>query len=136
MTPALLLRIAGLVALLQGAAHGLLVVFATPKHGPREVAVVHAMQTERFDFLGSLRSYWDFYFGYAMAAAGACFVEAALFWLLAGLAGGGAGSLRPIVALFVVANLGHAAVARKYFFITPIVPDLVIALLLGLALVV
>ena len=65
MTPPLLLRIAAVVALLQFAAHLLLVVLASPKHGPEEVAVVETMKSHRFDFLGAKRSYWDFYFGYA-----------------------------------------------------------------------
>jgi hypothetical protein len=32
-------------------------VRATPKHGAEEVAVVHAMQSHRFDFAGASRSY-------------------------------------------------------------------------------
>ena len=64
MTPTMFLRIGSVVALVQFAAHTLLFVSSAPKHGPEETAVVEAMKGHRFDFMGSMRSYWDFYFGY------------------------------------------------------------------------
>jgi len=67
--PSLLLRFASGIALVQFAAHTLLFAFSSPKHGPEESAVVEAMKAHRFDFAGSLRSYWDFYFGYGLEAA-------------------------------------------------------------------
>ena len=133
MTP-LLLRTASIVALLQGLAHTVLIVSATPKHGPDEVAVLGAMKAHRFDFLGSMRSYWDFYFGYALFVALTCVIEAVLFWQLAGLAAAHPALARPIVALFCGANIAFALLAAKYFFVTPIVPDVVIAVCLGVAL--
>src|SRR5260370_34106024 len=77
------LRIAAIVALLQFAAHTSLIIFSSPKHGPEEVAVVQAMKSHRFNFLGSQRSYWAFYFGYALEAAVICLIEAVLFLQLA-----------------------------------------------------
>lgn len=133
MTP-LLLRIASVVALLQGLAHTLLIVSATPKHGPDEIAVLGAMKAHRFDFLGSMRSYWDFYFGYALFVALTCVIEAVLFWQLADLAASHPALARPMVALFCGANIGFALLAARYFFVTPIVPDVVIAVCLGVAL--
>ena len=133
MTP-LLLRTASIVALLQGLAHTVLIVSATPKHGPDEIAVLGAMKAHRFDFLGSMRSYWDFYFGYALFVALTCVIEAVLFWQLAGLAAAHPALARPIVALFCGANIAFALLAAKYFFVTPIVPDIVIAVCLGVAL--
>jgi hypothetical protein len=38
------------------------------------------------------------------------------------------------VGLFILANLAHAILCWNYFFITPIVLDVVIAFCLGLAL--
>src|SRR5258708_12558210 len=84
MTATTFLRIAAIVALLQFAAHTSLIIFSSPKHGPEEVAVVQAMKSHRFNFLGSQRSYWDFYFGYALEAAFICLIEAVLFWQFAG----------------------------------------------------
>lgn len=134
MNPIVLLRLASVVALIQGGAHTLLVVFGAPTHGPTEVAVVEAMKGHRFNFLGSARSYWDFYFGYALFAAFNCAIEAVLFWQLARMGGEPASLVKPVIALFVVANLGYAILAWKYFFLTPIVPDLAIAICLGLTL--
>jgi hypothetical protein len=135
MNPVILLRLASVAALIQGAAHTLLVVFGAPTHGPTELAVVEAMKAHHFNFLGSARSYWDFYFGYALFAAFNCAVEAVLFWQLARIGGEQAPLVKPVIALFVLANLGYAVLAWKYFFITPIVPDIAIAICLGLALV-
>src|SRR6266581_4174942 len=86
MKPTVLLRIASVVALVQFAAHTLLFVFSSPKHGPEESAVVEAMKAHRFDFIGSMRSYWDFYFGYGLEPAFFCLLEAVLFWQLATIA--------------------------------------------------
>lgn len=127
-----LLRTTSILALLQGCAHTLMFLRAVPRHGPEEIAVLEAMKFHRFDFLGSVRSYWDFYFGYGLFAAFNCFVEAVLFWQLAALASAGAAT-RPIIALFCLANVGYALLCWRYFFITPIVPDVAIAICLLLA---
>jgi hypothetical protein len=129
------LRTASVVALLQGLAHAWLFMTATPRHGQAELDVVESMQSHSFSFGGAMRSYWDFYYGYGLMAAATVFVEAALFWLLASAARANGAAVLPIVVLFIVANLVHAALAWRYFFITPIVPDLIIAaLLVGAAL--
>jgi hypothetical protein len=135
VTSAILLRIASVVAVLQCAAHTVLILFSSPKHGPEEVAVVEAMKAHKFDFLGSKRSYWDFYFGYALMAAVVCFVQAVLFWQLAEFADVSQPLVRAVTALFLVANVVHALLAWRYFFITPIVPDIVIVVCLALAFV-
>ena len=136
MTAPTLLRVTAVVALLQFVAHGLLFVRARPTHGDAEVAVVTSMKATRFNFGGSMRSYWDMYFGYGLEAAFICLVEAVLFWLLAGVAGTAPAIVRPIVALFLVANVAHAILMTRYFFLVPMVPDILIALLLGWTLVI
>jgi hypothetical protein len=133
-TPAVFLKLASIVALLQFAGHGWLFVFASPKHGAEEVAVIEAMKTHRFDFLGSMRSYWDFYFGYGIEAAFVCLIEAVLFWQLAAIAGTNRAAVRPIVALFLLANVGHMFLVGRYFFLTPMVIDGAVAACLALAL--
>ncbi len=120
----LLLKVAAVLALLQGIAHATLIVFASPKHGPEEVAVIETMKSRRFDFLGAQRSYWDFYFGYALIAAIICVVEAVLFWQVAGL---GVDAIRLVASVLVAYNLAHAVLAWRYFFITPIIADLLIS---------
>jgi len=127
MSTSLLLRMAAVLAAVQGTAHGALFVGAKPHHGAKEVAVLDAMRSNQFDFAGATRSYWDFYYGYGLQAAGACLVEAVLFWQLARIAESYPTLTRPIVALFILVNVGHAALTAHYFFFLPVVFDLMIA---------
>ncbi len=130
------LRIASLVALLQFLAHTFLLVTYVPRHGPEEVAVVEAMKAYRFSLGGVVaHSYWDLYFGYGLMAAVNCLIEAVLFWQLAGLARSNPSRIKPIVGLFLAANLVHAILVGKYFFLViPMVTDVLIAICLGVAL--
>jgi hypothetical protein len=136
MTTSTLLRVTAVVALLQFFGHAALFVRAKPTHGDAEVTVVAAMKAHRFNFGGSMRSYWDMYFGYGLEAAFICLVEAILFWQLATIAGTTPAMERPIIALFLVANLAHAILVTRYFFLVPLVPDILIALLLAWAMVI
>jgi hypothetical protein len=129
----LLLRLAGTLAVIQGAAHGTLIAIAQPRHGDEEVAVVEAMRTHAFDFGGAVHSYWEMYFGYAMMVAGTCVAEGVLLWLLAPLAKAEPRRLRPVLLLLVAANVGHAALVLRYFFPLPLVFDALVALCLLLA---
>lgn len=129
MTATVLLRIAAALAALQGIAHGALFISAKPRHGEAEVAVVTAMKANAF-FRGGL-GYWDYYFGYGLIAAAVCLVEAVLFWQLATIAATRPLLVRPMVALFVVWNLAHAALLARYFkFPLPMAFDAIIAGLL------
>lgn len=126
---ALILRAAGTLAIVQGSAHGTLILLAAPKHGPDEVAVVEAMKDHAFDFAGSSHSYWDMYFGYALMVAGACVAEGLLLWLLAPLVSEPR-RLQPILLLLIVANLAHAALVLRYFFLLPLIFDALVAALI------
>src|SRR5579859_323440 len=130
---ALILRAAGALAAIQGLAHGTLILIAQPKHGPDEVAVVEAMKDHAFTFGGSLHSYWDMYFGYALMVAGACVVEGLLLWLLAPLVTEPK-RLRPILLLLIAANIAHAALVLRYFFLLPLIFDALVAALIALSL--
>lgn len=134
MKPDVLLRIASAVAGLQFVAHTLLFVRSAPRHGAEEVAVRDAMKSHRFDFLGSQRSYWDFYYGYGLSAAFVVLIEAVLFWQLASLARSSPSAVMPMVALFLCFNIGHLILMWRYFFITPMIPDALIACCLGVVL--
>lgn len=129
----LYLRIASVIALLQFVAHTTLILRYQPKHGPEEVRVVQTMKAYAFRFGGTAtHSYWEMYFGYALFAAFNCLVEAVLFWQLAGMMP--AAGVRPIVALFLVANVVYALLVARYFFLLPLYADVAIAICLGLAL--
>lgn len=135
MKPAMFLRIASIVALVQCVAHTYLLVSYVPTHGPEEVALVEAMKLHRFNFGSTVHSYWELYFGYGLFAAVNCLIEAVLFWQLAALAKTDSVRIRPIVALFLLANVGYAILVWNYFFLTPIVPDTAIVICLGLTLI-
>src|SRR5260370_41344365 len=91
------------------------------------------MKSHRFNFLGSQRSYWDFYFGYALEAAFICLIEAVLFWQLAGGASTSPLLIRPIAGLFFLFNAVLVLLVWRYFFITPMIPDVLIMASLGFA---
>ena len=123
MRAAAVLRLAAVLALVQCAAHAALFLTAAPHHGAEEAAVVAAMRDHHFLFSGLSRSYWDFYFGYGLLAALVVLVEAVLFWLLAGIAAEAPKRARPIIVLFILYNIAHAAILSRYFFPLPIVMD-------------
>ena len=134
---AVLLRIVAVLAFVQFIGHGTLFVRARPTHGPEEVAVVTAMKGTAFRFSAAPRTYWDMYFGYGLEAAFVCLIEAVLFWQLAAIATRDASLVRPIAALFLLANIAHLALLARYFaFIVPMVFDALIGVgLLGVVVV-
>lgn len=127
MSAAAFLRAAAIIAVVQWVAHTTLFVRATPTHGSEESAVIATMQSHSFDFAGAARSYWDFYYGYGLMAAFVVLVEAILFWQLAGSTATAPTLVRSIALLLVAYNIGHAMLAARYFFVTPIIPDVLIA---------
>jgi len=133
-TPALL-RITSVLSFVQFCAHTAMFVTYAPSHGAEEVSVVETMKAHVFRFGGVAHSYWELYFGYGLMSAMNCLIEAVLFWQLAGLARKSPALMRPIAALFLVANVGYAILVRIYFFPLPGYFDLAIAVLLGAAIV-
>lgn len=126
----LLTRIAAGVALMQGLAHGILFVESKPHSAP-EASVVAAMRDTHFLMGGALHSYWQMYFGYGLMAAASCLFEAALLWFIAPLARDNPVAFRPLAATILAANVVHALLVLRYFFLVPLVPDSIIMLLLA-----
>jgi hypothetical protein len=121
----ILLRIASGLAFLQGLAHAYAIATYVPHHGPAELAVVSAMRTQFFHFGGPwAHSYWELYSGYGWLAAVQCFVEATALWIAA--AWSEKVNTTPLVWLFIVSNLVHAALVLHFFFLTPLYPDLIV----------
>ncbi len=135
MSAAMWMRAASVVALLQTAGHAWLFLKAKPAHGPAEVEVVELMRARAFSFGGAVRSYWDFYWGYGLMVILTCAVQGVLFWLLAKAMTRDPRGLRPVAALYLVAYVGHALLAWRYFFITPVIPDVIVSACLLLAVV-
>ena len=129
-----LLQIAAALATLQYFAHALLFLRAKPSHGREEADLVERMKGQRWKFSGFTRSYWDFYFGYGLLAILWGIVEVIILWQLVSLANDGSVSVRPVVATLLGANIAHAALTLRYFFLQPVLFDLLIAIVLALAL--
>jgi len=130
--PALFLRIASVSALVQAVLHTIGGVFGKPGPGAAQAAVL-AMQSNSFMVVGHPRTYFDFYIGFGLAITIFLAIGAGVFWQLSSLAKNGTYRLRPIIATFLVGYLALVVDAQAYFFIGPVICDVLIALCLGLA---
>lgn len=133
LRPHILLRAASILALL----HALLNTFAGLLSGTSdnraEVAVLNAMKALRFDAMGSSRTYWDFYFGFGLFLTVSMALISALLWQFASLAKTESAIARPLVGSLCAAFIAFAILSGLYFFIAPLVLEVFIAIILGLA---
>ena len=108
MKPHVLLRMASALTL----AHALLNSFAGLLSGTsknqEEVSLLNAMKALHFDAMGSLRTYWDFYFGFGLFLTVNLLLLSALLWHLASLV-----KVEPAIARPFVGLLDEAATRRK-----------------------
>ena len=118
-------------------AHALLNTFAGLLSGTsknqEEVALLNAMKALHFDAMGSLRTYWDFYYGFGLFLTVNLLLLSALLWRLASLVRVEPATARPFVGLLCIAFFAFAVLSWLYFFIAPLVVEAMVALLLGLA---
>jgi hypothetical protein len=133
MSATLFLRIASVLSLINCTLHTIGGVFGKPKHGAEEIAVIETMKAHTFDVMGSMRAYWDFFFGYGLLTTVVLFVQAVLFWQLASFVKTSPAVIRPIVALFFFNCVVTAILCWKYFFAGPAITQLLIAACLGIA---
>jgi hypothetical protein len=134
MRTVLFLRIASVLTLVHAALHTIGGVFGGAAPGAQQAAVT-AMQINQFQVMGVTRTFWDFYMGLGLAGSVSMTVEAVVFWQLGSLAKTDALRLRPILATFLIGFLGVAVVFYRYFFVAPVITEILIALCLGLAIV-
>ncbi len=134
MKPALLLRIAAVLTFIHAVLHTIGGVFGKAGPGPATVAV-EAMKVNQFLLMGHMRSFWDFYRGMGLGATISLTAEAIVFWQLGSLAKTDARRLRPILATFLVAYAALAVNSYAYFFLGPVIAEILIAACIGLAIV-
>jgi hypothetical protein len=132
--PVLFLRIAAVLTLIHAALHTIGGVFGKAGPGAPTLAVT-AMKMNQFQWMGHTRSYWDFYRGLGLGATISLTSEAILFWLLASLAAKDATQLRPILVTFMVAYLALSVNSFTYFFLGPVIAEILIAACLAMAIV-
>jgi len=132
--PVLFLRIASALTLIHAVLHTIGGVFGKVGPGPAAVAV-EAMKANQFLLMGNMRSFWDFYRGLGLGATISLTAEGILFSQLSYLAKSDAKRLRPILATFAIAYCALAVNSFTYFFLAPVIVEIVMALCLVLAFV-
>ena len=132
LKPYVLLRAASFLSML----HALLNTFAGLLSGTssnqKEVAVLNAMKALQFDAMGSLRTYWDFYFGFGLFLTLNLLLISALLWQLASLVTTKPAIARPFIGLFCIAFVAFAILSGLYFFMAPLILEMFVAIILGL----
>jgi hypothetical protein len=126
------LRIASFLTFVHAVLHTVGGVFGAVPPGPATVAA-SAMKANQFLALGMMRTYWDFYRGMGLGVTIFLTIEAVVFWMLASVARRDALALRPVLAAFMVGYLAFAVNSYLYFFLAPVIVELLIATCLGLA---
>jgi hypothetical protein len=133
MKATLYLRIASILAIIHAILHTIGGVLSKPNNGSREIAIIDAMKSQSFNVMGSMRTYWDFFYAYGWLLGLALLVQGILFWQLATIAKTNAASIRPIIMLFCLNFVVTTVIAWKYFFIAPAVTEILIAAFLAAA---
>jgi hypothetical protein len=133
MKPHKLLRAASALTFV----HALLNTFAGllsgTSHDPQEAALLNAMKALRFDAMGSLRTYWDFYFGFGLFLTVNLLLLSVVLWQLASLVKAEPAQASPFIASIGVTFLAFALLSGLYFFIAPLIIEAITSLMLGLA---
>jgi hypothetical protein len=132
--PVVFLRFAAVLTLIHAILHTVGGVFGRTEPGAATVAV-QAMKANEFLLMGNVRSYWAFYHGLGLAATISLSAESIAFWQLASLAKAEVGRVRPILITFAVAYAVFAVNSYTYFFIGPVIVEILIAVCLGIAIV-
>lgn len=132
MKPVLFLRIASVLTLIHSVLHTMGGVFGKPAPGVA-AATDAVMRANQFVVFGVTRTYFDFLRGMGLGVTIFLTAEAIVFWQLGSLAKTGAARLRPIIATFMIAYLVFAMNSYTYFFLMPVIVEIVIAACLGMA---
>lgn len=120
------LRSASVLTLIHAITHTIGGVYGPAAPGPQEIAV-SAMKSNIFPVMGSMRSQWDFYHGMGLAVTIFLTAEAIVFWLLGNAVRKNPTDLRGVLAAFLLGYLALAIVSMRYFFLPPVIVELLIA---------
>lgn len=133
MKPVIYLRIASILTLIHAILHTLGGVFGKPPSA--QAAMIAASMRYRFEVLGVMRSYADFYRGMGLGITIALTMDAAVLWVLASMARSDAARLRPILAVFCIGYLAFTLNSLAFFFAGPVIGEALIVVCLGAAIV-
>ncbi len=133
MKPATWLRTASVLTLIHAILHTAGGMFGGPRSAAQTVALA-SVQKNTFEAFGRTRSYWDFYFGFGLMASLTLLLLAVLLWQLAALLTTDPDKTRPLLAALFVMFIAMSAISWYYFFAPPFVTEIIIAALIGIAL--
>jgi hypothetical protein len=134
MKPTLFLRIASVLTMIHSILHTVGGVFGKPAPGVA-ATTLETMKANAFPAMGVTRTYFDFLRGMGLAVTIFLTIEAIVFWQLGTLARTDATRLRPIIATFLIAYLALAVNSYTYFFLGPVIAEILIVACLGMAIV-
>jgi hypothetical protein len=134
MTTTIWLRISSIITLLFAAGHTLGGLKYWSPMGDN--AVLQAMRTVHFDTMGANRSYWDFYMGFGYSLSVIQVMLAILLWQLAAVARTNALTVRPMIAVIILAVAACAVIAWRFILPVPALFSLVQLASLAVAFVV
>lgn len=134
MKPATFLRIAAVLTLIHSTLHTIGGVFGKVPPGPAGNAVA-AMKANQFMLMGNLHTYWNFYIGFGLGITIFLTLEAVIFWLLASRMATEGSALKPIILVFALGYVALAVNSYCFFFVAPVINELLIALCLVFAIV-
>lgn len=134
MTTTLWLRVSSVITALFAAGHTLGGLKYWSPMG--ENAVLQAMRSVRFDVMGANRSYLDFYLGFGYSLSVIQAMLAILLWQFATMARTNAASVRPMIAVIILAVAACAVIAWRLILPVPALFSLVQLASLAVAFVV
>jgi hypothetical protein len=126
MKAATFVRMAAVLVLLHAVLHTVGGVFGRVEDGPAAVAVA-AMRANHFVAFGNTRTFWDFYRGMGLGVTIFLTMEAVVLWFLAPLTAREGARLRPVLGAFAFGYLAFAVDSSRYFFLGPVVAEILIA---------
>ncbi len=120
MNATVFLRLAAIILFLHLLGHTAGAMLSGPQHGPTEVAVLEAMRASKFDFMGTMRSYWEFYYGFSVIINVVLVCNVVLLWQLSSLARTAPQFVREITPILFLEWAGAAVADWFYFFAAPL----------------
>jgi NADH:ubiquinone oxidoreductase subunit 6 (subunit J) len=134
MTATVLLRVAAIISLLFTAGH---TMGGFKKWSPMgDNPVLKAMMDVHFETMGASRSYLDFFMGFGWSLSVAMLLQSILLWQIANLARADAVRVRPMIAVFALAQLAGGIIAWRFIFPVPALFSVVLLVALVAAFVV
>jgi len=133
MKSTLFLRGAAVLSLLLGLGHMMGKPWTPAKNDPLAAAVVVGMKAHEMHVMGFDRTFMDFYVGFGLMLGVYLLAQAALLWMLAGLANSAEARVRGMTIVFFAANLALTILAAGYLFTLPLILTGVVTLCLGAA---